>query len=254
LELVNREIYTATYIDEIVINPISIFNIKENLLKMILIDNNYLCGCSSDGNLNLIKYDISEEMIIENDNELTERDISGINFNISNSIPITKIFDMHLLNVKNNKKLIVGYGRTTLFFISVSVPELNIVSQINNLSDENSSNCITQINEDEILISCSNYLKIIDINKFEIKLKIKKSFKASFITKLKDNTILLGTKFGIKRLFLNNLEEISFINKSYSYSVNQPYEIFNFIYEFYDGRIAICSSYGNITICKFKIA
>ena len=59
---------------------------------------------------------------------------------------------------------------------------------------------------------------------------------------------------------LKYLEEISLINRLYSndYHYNnyyhRPPEKFTYIYEFSDGRFAICSSFGNIKICKFKLS
>ena len=67
--------------------------------------------------------------------------------------------------------------------------------------------------------------------------------------------VVMPAPDGIKRINLKDFEEIALINKIYS---TQHYpdlpEIFNYVYEFSDNiRFAICSSYGNIKICKFKI-
>ena len=253
LELMNNEKTTVSSIVELNINPISIFNIKENLFKLVVIDNNYLCGGSSDSNLYLIKYEIMKQNSYDKNIESNENenDILGINFTISDKLNLDKVFDLYLFEVQNKENnLIVGYGYSNLYFISL--PGLKLISQIQILSDEKSLNCITQINEDELLISSRYYIVLINIHKFEIKLKIKKTSNVSFLKKLKDNTILMGTKYGIKRINLKYLEEISLINKSYP--INSSYEIFNYVYEFSDGRFAICSSHGNLTICKFKIA
>ena len=110
------------------------------------------------------------------------------------------------------------------------------------------------MNKDEILIANKYALRIINISNFQVKMEILIP-NISFISKLRDNTIIIGTKEGIKRINLKDFERISLINKIYSTGtyLNMP-EKFNLVYEFSDKRSAICSSYGNIQICKFKIA
>ena len=254
LELVNSENNGTTNVEIININPISSFNIKESILKIILIDNNYICGCSLK-NVYLIKYEIIKdnkyEDNINNDKESNEKDILKINFNLIETISYDKVFDLLKIVNKKNENIIVANGWSKIYFLSM--PDLNLIREIKNINEEKPLNCLIQLNKDKLLISCRYYLRIIDINKFQIKLTVKCPG-VTFLSKLRDNTIIIGTKEGIKRIYPKNFEEISLINKIYSVNnyLTTP-EIFHYVYEFSDGRMAICSSHGNIRMTKFKL-
>ena len=102
-------------------------------------------------------------------------------------------------------------------------------------------------------------IKIFNINNFKIKFTYKNSKHITSLKKLKDNTLLICTNEGILRIELNLFEEISLIDIIYSnynnyYIVNRQIEKITYIYEFEDGRFGICSSFGNIKICKFLLA
>ena len=167
-------------------------------------------------------------------------------------IHLNRAYDMLKVRNKKGEDLIVVNGSITIHFISI--PKLSLITEIQNISDEKPYNNIIQINKDELLVSSKSYLGILDINKYIFKIKIKKSISVTCLCKLNDNTILMGTKEGMKRISLINLEEISLVNKIYSN--NDPFlvEKFNYVYIFSDGRFAICSSHGNVKMCKFKIA
>ena len=252
LELVNSEKNGTTNTVELLISPLTSFNVKENIIKMIIIDNNYICACSMN-NLFLIKYEIIEQ---NNNNEdrkqKSVKEILSINFNIIEMIHLNRAYDMLKVRNKKGEDLIVVNGSITIHFISI--PKLSLITEIQNISDEKPYNNIIQINKDELLVSSKSYLGILDINKYIFKIKIKKSISVTCLCKLNDNTILMGTKEGMKRISLINLEEISLVNKIYSN--NDPFlvEKFNYVYIFSDGRFAICSSHGNVKMCKFKIA
>ena len=261
LELVNSEFNGTTNTEEIVINPIAQFSFEEPILKTILIDNIHLCACDSE-NIYLIKYEIVNENT-EKDNKIeNSNEIIDIKFDVLESINIDNILDIFKAKDKYNDNLIVVYCSSKICFLSLS--KLDLKKEIKNVSIDKQTNCITQINKEDILVANNNCLRLININNYQIKLKRLNFTQTTFISKLKDNTILLGTKEGIKRINNYNLEEISLINKIYSFPnyslygnvVNQPPapEKFNYVYEFADGRLAICSSYGNIKICKFKIS
>ena len=254
MELVNSENNGTTNVEIININPISSFNIKESILKIILTDNNYICGCSLK-NVYLIKYEIIKnnnyEDNINNDKESNEKDLLKINFNLIETISYDKVFD--LLKIVNKKKenIIVANGWSKIYFLSM--PDLNLIREIKNINEEKPLNCLIQLNKEKLLISCRYYLRIIDINKFQIRLTVKCPG-VTFLSKLRDNTIIIGTKEGIKRIYPKNFEEISLINKIYSVNnyLTTP-EIFHYVYEFSDGRMAVCSSHGNIRMTKFKL-
>ena len=254
LELVNSEYnYIATNAKEIVINPIAEFDFEDPIIKIIFIDNIYLSACSSK-NVYLIKFEII--------NDDKEKDIYNIKLDILEKINIDKILDVYKIRNRQNEDLIVVYCSLKLCFLSF--PKLDLIKEIKNVSIDKQFNCITQITKDDILVVSSYYLRLININNYQIKLIRLNFAQSTFISKLRDNTILIGTKDGIKRLSSNNLEEITLINKSYSVQnygnygnyVNQRIspEKFNYVYEFSDGSLAICSSHGNIQICKFKIS
>ena len=261
LELVNSELNGTTNTEEIVINPISQFNFEEPILKIILIDDIHLCACSSK-NVYLIKYEIINEKIERDNKNENINEIINIKFDILESINIDKILDIIKVKDKDNKDLIVVYCTLQLYFLSL--PKLDLIKEIKNISIDKQINCITQINKYDLIASNSKSIRLININNYQIKLIRLNFAQSTFISKLRDNTILIGTKEGIKRIS-NSLEEISLINKIYSvpnYGFYGNYgnlpppspEKFNYVYEFSDGRLAICSSYGNITICKFKIS
>ena len=257
LDLVNSEHNGTTNTEELIINPIISCDFEEPILKIILIDNNYICGCSSK-KVFILKYDIKKN---ENDedkkNDLNE--ILSVNFTIIEEISLDKIIDLYKVKNPNNEDIIVVNTFLKLFFLSL--PNLNIIKEISNSNNDKQINNLIQITQNEILIASKSYLTIININNFHIKFKILNCNNSTFISKLRDNTILIGTKEGIKRIDFKHFEEISLINKIYSNENYGPYGIypaiaekFNYAYEFSDSRLAICSSYGNIRLCKFKIA
>ena len=244
LELVNSEKNGTTQTVEINIAPIISFKLPELISKFIIIDNNYISACSLN-NVFLIKYEINENKNIDSDiiDDLKAK------LTISEQIALDKVFDLITIKNKTNEILLAVHGISKLYFLSF--PQLKIIKEIQNNNNEKISDSITQLNENEILLSNRYYLKILDINKFQFKIKISLSG-TTFLSKLKDNTIIVGIKDGIKRIHLKNLEEISLIIKIYSDISSKEY--FKHVYEFSDGRIAVCSSYGNIKMCKFKIS
>ena len=246
LELVNSEKNGSSQTIEINIKPIISFKLTDAIRKFIIIDNNYISGCSLN-NVFLIKYEIIENKSIDN-NIIDDLEAK---FTISEKIGLDKVFDLLKITNKKNEILLAVHGFSKLYFLSF--PQLKIIREIENKNNEKISDSLTQLNENEILLSNRNYLKILDINKFQFKIKISLSG-ATFLSKLKDNTIIVGIKDGIKRIYPKNLEEISLIIKIYHDPFSSITEYFNHVYEFSDGRIAICSSYGNIKMCKFKIA
>ena len=256
LELVNHnsEYNGTTNTEEIVIKPIGSYEVEEPILKIILVDENYICGFSSK-NIYLIKFEITEGI----DNKENINESYDIKLDMEEVKNFKIIYD--IINVKNkkNEDIIIVVSLLQIYFLSLK--KLQILAEIKISYNEKQSNCITQINKDEVLLSTRQKLSIIDINNYFIKLETFELYTSTFISKLKDNTILLGTKDGIKRINVKNFEEISFINKIYSAISTYPPSIypaipekFNYVYEISDRRLVICSSYGNIKICKFKIA
>ena len=250
LDLVNCERNYSLNTEELSIAPINSYDFKEPILNIIKIDNDYLLGHSCK-NIYLIKYDIIEDNCFDTNNE--NKKLLDIKFNIEGTSSLDNIKDV--IKIKN-KNLIVVYSSFKLTLLSY--PQLKIISEIK--VDNDHKNSLIELDENEILFAGRNSLNIININKFKIKLKVEHYDKINYLFKLKDDTILIGTKNGIKRMNIKYSEDISLINKIYNittgyYQINiPPPEIYTYLYEFLDGRLAICSSYGNIKICKFKLS
>ena len=248
LELVNSVKNTTSSTVQINIVPIKSYQFEEQILNMIKLDMDSLCVYSQN-NIYLIKY----EFVMDNYSENNNKNLKDININIKEKIMLDHIKD--LIGIKN-KNLIIAYCSFVLRFLSF--PELKLIKEIN-IVDNSQKPRLAQLNENEILLVCQSSIRLININKFQIKLKIQYSDKISCLHKLNDDTFLIGTKYGIKRMNLKYSEDISLINKIYNtldyfHNIQNPNELFTYIYEFNDGRLAICSSYGNIKICKFKLA
>ena len=202
----------------------------------------------------MIKYEIIKG--IDNSEDINES--YDIKLDIIETNYLKIVYD--IIKVKNNKNedIIIAVSSSKIFFLSLV--NLNIIGEVKSSYNDKQSNCITQINKDEVLLSTRQRLSIININNYNFKIEIFEPYISTFISKLRDNTILIGTKDGIKRIIIKNLEKISFINKIYSVVSTYPPiyptipEKYNYVFELLDGRLIICSSYGNIKICKFKIA
>jgi plasmid replication initiation protein len=92
-----------------------------------------------------------------------------------------------------------------------SIPDLSIVYEHQGYTKNISLNCLTQINNDEIIYSDGLDLKIFNIKYFKLKITYKNSKDITSLTKLKDNTILICTSSGITRFETKHFEEICLI-------------------------------------------
>ena len=164
------------------------------------------------------------------------------------------------IKVKNNKNVefifLLGSKKLSL----LSLPDLQIVSEIKEFNNNSCFTCLTQLNKDEIIYLNGSIIKIFNINICQITYQYKNPNNIKFLSKLKDNTLLISTKEGILRIELKSFEQISFIDTIVSSNYNSYYfqnyekEKITYIYEFEDGKLGICSSYGNIKICRFLLA
>lgn len=245
----NNGYMTVTSSDILLISPISSLNLGCIILKFVLLSDNLILACGKT-KLFLIKYQIydceSKEKLNYHMDIMKELDLKNNNF-------------IDILNFKktNNEEFIFFQGCKSINIISI--PNLEIISVLNELNHNSSSNTLTQLNIDEILFTNDSIIKIYNINNSLIKYQYKISKKIICLSKLKDNTLLISTKEGIIRFSLNNFEEISLVEMIYTnfnslYFQDYKPEKFIYIYEFKDGRLGICSTHGNIKICRFKLS
>ena len=251
-EINSEKFYSVTYSETLNIEPITTLNINDNIIKFIFLNDKLICA-SSKNKLYLIKY----EIII---NEKDENNLLNVNLNIINCFDLNenKFIDLLKFNIHENKEFIFLLGSKSL--CSFSTPDLTIISKFNEYNNHSPCSCLTKLNKDEIIYSNGPTIKIFNINSFKIKFQYTKNSKSiTFLTKLNDNTLLISTEQGVFRYDLKHFEEISLITTIYS-NLNGFYihpiekEKINYIYEFANGRLGICSSYGNIKICKFQLS
>ena len=242
--------YNITYSKILEINPLLIFNIHEKIIKFIFIRDNHICMFAKN-KLFLLKY----ELIIDENNN---KNLLNVNLYIEKEILLKDNCCLDSLKFNNNKNqefmFILASKRVTI----LCVHDLSTVYEFEEYNNNSNFNCLSQLNKDEIIYSNGLNIKICNINNFQIKFKYKNPHYITFLKKLKDNTLLICTLEGIIRIELKHFEEISLIEKIYSnynnyYVLNQKEKI-TYIYEFEDGRIGICSSFGNVKICKFILA
>ena len=112
------------------------------------------------------------------------------------------------------------------------------------------------------MISENNCIKIIDINKFRIKLIIKSNNISDFLLNMNDGTIIKSSCDGIHRFLLKTMEELPILmqlNADEDDYYNEYYTDYDsytekivYLYKLKDGRIIICYENGKIEICNLK--
>ena len=245
-------IHNITYSKTLEIKPLKSLNIPDNIFKFIMINDNSIL-LSGKNKVYLVRY----KLIIDVQNE---KNLLNVELFIVNTKSLDDNNMIDLLKVKNNKNVefIFLLGSKKLSFLSL--PDLQIVSEIKEFNNNSCFTCLTQLNKDEIIYSNGPIIKIFNINICQITYQYKNPNNITFLSKLKDNTLLISTKEGILRIELKSFEQISFIDTIVSSNYNSYYfqnyekEKITYIYEFEDGKLGICSSYGNIKICRFLLA
>lgn len=246
---------SVTYSKTFNIDPIFKFNISDKIIKFIIINNSYIFLCGKN-KIYLTKY----ELITDDNNK---GNLLNVNLSIVNEKDLKNNNFFDLLKIQNDKSqefiFILGSKSLSIY----SIPDLAIISEFKEFNNNSSFTCLTQLNKDEILYSNGPLIKIFNINRFQITFQYRNSKNITSLSKLKDNTFLISTQEGILRFELKHFEKISLVDLIYSNYYN--YKIFpnythenekiSYIYEFQDGiRLGICSSYGNVKICKFILA
>ena len=233
LLLVNDNGNGTTNTVEKEIIPVKKILCVENKDKIININNNFIC-CFGGNNIYL--YDLNF------DKKLSAKNLAK------------KITDIYNLQNDENKNIILVSIKDRILFLSI--PELEIINEIPGIFSN--KNCIAQINKNEIILGNNYYLKLININNFQIKLSIKLDHDLHTLKILNDKTFVICDREGIKRYSLKKFEFLCLIGKIYSYippypNNNYKIEQYNYVYEFEDGRLGVCSSHGNIKIFKLTI-
>ena len=120
-------------------------------------------------------------------------------------------------------------------------------------------NCLIQLNQNELLFQEGNYLKLVDINKFKIKLIIRNFCTNDFLLNMNDGTIIQSNYFGIKRYLIKTMEELPNLiqinndnDDYYNISYNSYDERITYLYKLKDGRVITCYQNGRIEICNLK--
>ena len=197
---------------------------QKNINKYKSIEISPIIEIKLENNIKKIVSIMEKLIIVENSSiTLLSYDINNKEIHIINKI---KLIISNLINIKTkfNKDLICACDTNKIIFLNI--PELEKINEIKVSKRYCSIICLETLNESEIIVGTENYLKIININNFQIKLV--KNIGESFlcIKKLKDGTLLVGLKNEIKRFSLKNMKELP--------TLLQPKEKNSDIYDYED--------------------
>ena len=201
----------------------------------------------------LVKY----ELIID---EKNNDNLLNVGLDIIKEINLENIFILDLLRLQNNNNQELIFHLCSNKIQLFSIKDFSVIYEHQEYNKNLSSNCLTQINKDDIIYSNGHYINIFNIKSFKIKFRYKNTKDITSLTKLKDNTLLICTSSGITRIETKHFEEISLVSmiysnyNSYYYIAQNVKELIEYVYVFEDGRLGICTSHGNIKICKFNLA
>ena len=150
-----------------------------------------------------IKYDNDDNIIFWNDNgnnkenKFIVNDKSSINFykyNLNdNSYDIFYSFKYELSKIEsikyNDKKALIIFSSPNLFLFDLS--QLKIIAKLKFNFSKKATILITQISNEELLITRNNYIYIINLKNFQIKLKVKHNSEISHVYQLSDKSIII---------------------------------------------------------------
>ena len=162
---------------------------KNKILELVVMDNNILCG-SEEKSLFTYKYDINQK-----------------------SHELLKILDISptpqkltTIKRKDTNFLLCKYDNYLILF---DIPQLTEINRIQIIGKWKSDICCyEQISENEIIVGINRSLKILNLDNFMFTLSKEINMAIICITKLKDNSILIGGSKLIKRFSLQTLEEL----------------------------------------------
>ena len=212
------------------IKPILEIKTDESLKKIICLEENKLLTCSHKG-IYIYEYNLNDTPKI----------------NLIKNFKKEKIGDIIIFE---KEKIIIGYTFTELFIVDLN--ELKILNEIK-CEGPSWQNCLAQINNEEVIYGNNKELYIVDIKKGQIKLKKATTGYINCIFKLNDGSIIRGERDGIRRYTKNTLEELPPLIEVYEdYDDNHSAEQLNYLYEFNDGKIALCYRNANLKMGFLK--
>ena len=129
------------------------------------------------------------------------------------------------------------------------------------LLQENTVACSTNwiylyshILRNEIILGNNKALNIIDIDKGTITLSKQTTGYINCLFKLNDGSIIRGERYGIRRYSKNTLDELPPLIELYDdFDDNHTAEQLNYVYEFPDGKLALCYRDSHIKLGILKI-
>ena len=200
--------YSVTFSEELNVIPIKILNLKFIILKFIFLNNNYIYMIGINKIL-LVKY----ELIID---EKNNENLLNVGLDIIKEINLENIFILDLLRLQNNNNQELIFHLCSNKIQLFSIKDFSVIYEHQEYNKNLSSNCLTQINKDDIIYSNGQYINIFNIKSFKIKFRYKNTKDITSLTKLKDNTLLICTSSGITRIETKHFEEISLVSMIYS--------------------------------------
>ena len=217
--LINEQDYMNNKKEE-EIKPILEIKTDESLKKLISLGDNKLLTCSHKG-IYIYEYNLKDTPKI----------------NLIKNLKRDKINDIIIFE-NEKEKIIIGYTSTEIFIVDLK--ELKVLNEIK-CEGPFWQNCLAQINNEEVIYGNNKELYIIDIKKGQIKIKKATTGYINCIFKLNDGSIIRGERDGIRRYTKNTLEELPPLIEPYDdYDDNHSAEQLNYLYEFNDGKIALC--------------
>ena len=219
-------------IKEIELKPKIEIKTDESMKKIIKLENNnQILTCSHKG-IYIYEYDLKE-----------------LKINLIKSVKKDKINDVMLF--KRDKDIfIVGYTSSEVFAMD---DELNVIKEIK-CESPYWTNCLIQLNKEEVILGNNKALNIININKGNITISKQTTGYINCIFKLSDGSIIRGERDGIRRYSINTLDELPPLIEPYDdYDDDHKAEQLNYIYEFSDGKLVLCYRDSHIKLGMLKI-
>ena len=242
-------------VNDINIEPILKYSNEYNDMKKIeklvnLKDNQFLAH--SKQSIFLFKYSINEN----------KAEINLVNYYEYNLTP-TKNVSYKFLNdivdiipiIKDEKEIIALCMRSYIHFLKI--PNFEVINSINVKSMKDKS--LLQINSNELLIIDNiDYLKIIHMNTWKIKLSIKENYSMNILLKLFDDTIICSGFDGIQRFNMKTMENLPNLIKLSEDDDNYYYDDYYrddivYLYQLKNGTIIACFQNGMIKTFKLDI-
>ena len=244
--------------EHIDISPIFIIEHSSQIKNLINLENNLL-GLFDENNINIYKYNIEN-----NSSEIINK--SAIKLNSNNSLFNPNVLRYTKLLKRKNKNSICSYnnGVMNIYEIPSLINEKNINIQRNNIIIYQNF-IYEQISENEIIYSLNKYIYILNIENGANRSFISKriNFEIMSLKILKDNTLLIGGRSEIRRLYVKTLENLSNLisfdeddDEEYDYNfigLNRNENDVGSIIELNDGKLMLVLSYDiKIYGNKFK--